>query len=392
MRIIYYTGKGGTGKSVISAITAIKCANLGHETLLISSDPAHSLRDAFQKYIGNEPTKVIESLWAIHMDPVKEAAEHYGAILDYIAAILKAKGIDEVIAYEIASLPGMTGVATILKIDSFVKQDKYDIIIIDTVPSGEALKYLHVPSIVGKISRRLMRIVSPLLDVGKIVEPVVGIPTPPRELVDKEVEILERMERIRNYLLNHDVTSIRLIANPDSFSIGNIKRTFVQAAIYGLNTDLIILNKVLPDYVIDKYFDEWKKEQKTLINEVKRSFGKIPVKQLRLFDYELRGIDKLEKAAEELFGDEDPAKIYHKGRNIEVIRNNGQLEIVYPAPQVKRGQVEIERIGDELIMHLQTEIGKINLIMPLPTITYKMQLIKAKLKDGAIHVYFQEEK
>jgi len=390
-RILYYTGKGGTGKSVIASLTAVKTADLGYKTLLISSDPSHSLRDTLQYPVDRDIKKIIPNLYAVNVDPLKEASENYGVILDYIAAVLKSRGLDELLAYEIAALPGMTGMATIVKLNSIIERDEYDVIVIDTVPSGEALKFLYVPSIVSRISRRMMKIASPFLEIGKIIEPIVGVPTPPKEGVEKGIELIDIMERIRKYLLDHDITSIRLVANPDSFSIGNIRRTYVQSTLYGLNTDLIIINKILPKRIKDDYFKEWMTEQDKLINEAKKTFYPIPMKLLRLYEYELKGIDRLREASEELFRDEDPTKVFFKGRTIEIYKSDGKIEIIYPAPYISKTDLEIERIGDELIIHLNTDIGKTDLLIPLPMITYKMKIEKAKLLKDGLHIYFTEE-
>ncbi len=387
-RILYYTGKGGTGKSVIASLTAVKTADLGYKTLLISSDPAHSLRDTLQYFVDREIREIIPNLYAVNVDPLKEASEHYGIILDYIASVLRARGLDELIAYELAALPGMTGVATIIKLDKIVEEGDYDVVIIDTVPSGEALRFLYVPSIVSRISRRMMKVVSPLLDVGKVIEPIVGVPAPPKKGVEKGIELLDTMERIREYLLNHDVTSMRLVANPDSFSIGNIRRTYMQSSLYGLNTDLIVINKIYPKRVKDEYFSEWMETQGVLVEEARKSFYPIPIKLLRLFSYELKGIDKLRKAADELFGDEDPTQIYFKGKTIEIIKKDGEVEMIYPAPYISKSDIEIERIGDELIVHLKTDMGTTDLLIPLPMMTYKMSLKKAKLLNDGLHVFF----
>jgi len=391
IRILYYTGKGGTGKSVIASLTAVKTADLGYDTLLISSDPAHSLRDALDCIVDREVSRIIPHLYAVNIDPVKEATEHYGVILDYMASVLKARGLDELLAYEIAALPGMTGLAMTVKLYKILEEGGYDVIVIDTVPSGEALRFLYAPSIISKISRRMMKVAYPLLDVGKFIEPIVGIPTPPKKGVEKGIELIDIMERVREYLLNHDLTSIRLIANPDTFSIGNIRRTYMQSSLYGLNTDLIIINKVLPEIIRDDYLRSWVDNQGKYIDEVRRSFHPIPVKILRLFESELKGIEMLRKAGSELYGDEDPAKVFFKGETIKILRSDGGLEIVYPAPYISKGDIDIERIGDELIIHLNTDSSVVDLLLPLPIATYKMSLKRAKLLSDGLHVYFMED-
>lgn len=391
MRILYFTGKGGTGKSVVSSLTSLRLSDYGHKTILISSDPAHSLRDVFGMPIGRSPTEIADNLCAMNMDPIMEASRHYSVILDYIASVFRARGLDEILAYEIASLPGMTGIATMLKLDSLVTSEEYDVIVIDTVPSGEALRYLYIPSIMGKISRRFMKLIYPLADIGKIFEPVVGLPAPSKEMIKKEIELLEMIDRVKDYLTNSDITSIRLVANPDSFSIANTRRTFIQASIYGLNTDLIIINKVLPKDVKDPYFMEWFIDQDSYINEAINSFRPVPIKLLRLFKSELKGVDKLREAADELYGDEDPFRIYHKGETIRIDREGDYLVIRYPTPLLSKKDLDLERIGDELMVRLYTDAGSTDLVVPLPTITIKMTLERAKLMSGYLHIYFKGE-
>lgn len=389
MRIIYFTGKGGTGKSVTSALTALRLSDLGYRTLLMSSDPAHSLRDVLEISVDREPTKIIDNLYALNVDPIREAAKHYSMILDYIASVFKARGLDEILAYELAALPGMTGVAGMLMLDKLAKENEYDSIVIDTVPSGEALKFLYIPSLLGKISRRFIKLATPLAEAGKIVEPFVGIPTPSKDVIKKEVELVEMIDRVRDILTDQDITSIRLVANPDSFSIGNARRTYIQSSIYGLNTDLLIINKVLPEVVKDSYFSQWKMDQRRYIEEAINSFRPIPVKFLMLFRKELKGLEMLREAADQLYDDKDPTKIYYRGRGVEIRHLNDEVQIKYPTPLISKKDLELERIGDELIVKMYTDIGPQDLIVPLPTITFKMKIIHALLKNGYLTIYFR---
>lgn len=392
MRIIYFTGKGGTGKSVISCITAIKLADLGHDTLLMSTDPAHSLKDVLGITVKREAAKVFDKFYAVNIDPVKEASQHYATILDYMASVLKARGLDEVLAYEIASMPGMTGTAAMLKLYNIAEESSYDSIVIDTVPSGEALKFLYLPSIIGKMSRRFMKIAYPLVELSKIAEPIIGIPSASRSLVKKEIEILDKLDGVKELLLNTDITSLRFVANPDAFSISNVRRSYIQASLYGVNTDLIVLNKVLPKNIKDAYFENWLFEQKKYIDDALNSFNPIPIKFLDLFPYELKGINKLRMAGDKLYDDEDPINIYYKGETVKINKFNGTLEIIYPAPFIAKKDIEIERMGDELILHIYTDAGYTDLVIPLPTLTIKLSLKSAKFKDGSLYLYFSGER
>ncbi len=390
-RILFFTGKGGTGKSVISAATSLLLSELGYDTLIISSDPAHSLSDAFQTTVNRDITRIRDNLYALNVDPVKEAAEHYGVLMDYIASIFRSRGVDELIAYELAAMPGMTGIATILKLDEVIHGQGFECIVVDMVPSGEALRFLYIPALMGKISRRILKLASPIASMSKLLEPVVGLPAPDRESIDKGIELVERIDRIKGLLLDHNVTSVRLVTNPDSFSINNTRRTYIQTLLYGLNPDLIIVNKVLPDSLENTYLSGWLSTQERLLNDMESIFHPVPIRRLRLFDRELKGIDMLMEAAREIYGEDDPSKVFYRGGGIEVRHGDGELEIVYPIRHVDRDEIEIERIGDELLVTLYTDMGPTTLVIPLPAITYKMRLAKARLINNRLHLIFIEE-
>ena len=392
LRTIFYTGKGGTGKTVISCMTALKSAELGYETLLMSSDPAHTLRDALNTHIGSEETKVTKNLWAVHVNPMEEVAKHHSELMEYFASVLSSRGLDETLAYEIANLPGITGIAALLKLEGYKENEKYDVIVMDSVPSGEALKLLFVPDILGRISKKLINALAPLTSLTAVAKPVIGMPTPTGKLVKKEIKVLEQMENLKQMLTNFDLTSVRLIANPDFFSLSNAKRTYMLVSLYGINVDLAVINKVFPELEKDSYFHGWVNSQKKYIEELYLNLSPLPIKILKLYESELMDIPKLRKAADELFNDEDPTQVYHKGKPMTINRHNDGVEVVLSIPYVSREDIEIERTGDEMLVYLKTDIGRVGLIIPLPTITYLMSLKKAKLINGKLHLYFVKEK
>ncbi|MEM1545157.1 MAG: TRC40/GET3/ArsA family transport-energizing ATPase [Candidatus Methanomethylicia archaeon] len=390
-RLIIYTGKGGVGKSVISSATGLRLAELGYSVLVMSSDPAHSLRDAFNKSIGTEPTKILGKLYALQIDPVCEVRKHFSDIQNYFTKVLLKRGIDEAVAYEAAFIPGATAIATLLEAEKLISEGSYDAIIVDTVPSGEALRLLNFPQVIGRLSRKLMKTASSIVSVARVAEPLLGLPVPDKNVVESELKLIESLERVSNILRRYDITSLRLIANPDSFSIENLKRSLLQACIYGMNTDLTIINKIFPEEINDEYFNEWKKTQNEMIDEVERAVYPIPVKKLKLYNKELRGLDMLRKCAEDLFKDEDPAKIYFKGKPIEILEHTNGLTIQVSVPFTSKDKIEVERIGDELTVKINAETGELINIIPLPAATYYMKLSKAKLEENRLIIDFIRE-
>lgn len=390
-RVILYTGKGGTGKSVISCMTALRAAELGHRTLLVSSDPAHTFADALETAIGSEPTLVAENLWAQQIDPVKETIKNYGVVRDFMAEVFQSQGLDETLAYELASLPVMTALFALLKIEEVYETNEYDVLVLDTVPSGESLKFIFFPKAFGNISKKLLKMAGTFSWAASAISPLMGMPAPSKEVIETETRFILRLETLSRILSDDSVTSLRLVANPDSFSINNMRRTFITSNLYGINVDLAIVNKILPEEVSDPYFADWIKNQGEMLKYAETNFYPLPIKLLKLFTSELKGMDMLKDGLVELFGDEDPSQVYFKGEPIETIHDGKTLILKVKAPFVDRDACEVERIGDEAIIKICSDVGETVNVIPLPAITYQMKLTKAKILDKELVIYFTEE-
>jgi arsenite-transporting ATPase len=394
MRVIFYTGKGGAGKSVISCATGLKLAEQGYETLVISSDPAHTISDAVERDIRHTPTKIKEKLWAVQVDPIREARESYGVIQEYIVSLFKSKGVDEVLAYEIAALPNMTEFVSMLKLVQFVESNNYDVIVLDTVPSGDALKNIYLPTLLGSTATKVIKLVAPFVNVAKVMEPIVGVPSPGKEVIKQDLKLLEIFRKLKYIIVDRKVTSLRLIANPEAFSIQNLKRTYLLANLYDINVDLAIINKVIPEGVNDVYFREWKHAQERYLLESETAFHPLPIKRLRLFQSEVRGLKLLSTVAAELFNDEDPAQVYFEGKAIKVKESERGLEVIVPLPSAGRYKdvCEVERVGDDLSVVISTDIGEARNFIPLPAIAHLMRLDKAKIVNSDLSIYFIDER
>jgi arsenite-transporting ATPase len=394
MRVIFYTGKGGAGKSVISSATALKLSKLGYETLVISSDPAHTLSDAFETDVHHTPTEIMDKLWGIQIDPIREAREAYGVIQEYIVSLFKSKGVDEILAYEVAALPNMTEFVSLLKLVSFVESNNYDVIVLDTVPSGDALKNIYLPTLLGSTATKVIKMIAPLVGVAKMVEPIVGLPSPGKEVIKQDISLLEILRKLKDIIADRKVTSLRLIANPEAFSIQNLKRTYLLANLYDINVDLAVMNKVIPEGVQDAYFKEWKEAQERYLKESEAAFHPLPIKKLKLFQSEVKGLKLLAEVGDELFNGEDPAQIYFEGNPIQVKEREGGLEVIVPLPSAGKFKevCEVERVGEDLSVVIATDIGEARNFIPLPAIAHLMRLDRAKLLNGNLHIYFIDER
>jgi arsenite/tail-anchored protein-transporting ATPase len=391
LRLIIYTGKGGTGKTVTSCSTAIKLAENNYKTLLISSDPAHTLSDAFMMpNIGYESKEVIPNMYALQVDPVTEMNKQYDTILSYLASIFSAKGIDETLAYEIAMLPGMTQLFSLLKIEEVVREKTFDTVVLDMPASGEALRYLYFPKLVGSIGKKFTGLFGMFSGVTRMFQPLSKISVPSKNVLQSEIDLMDRLEVLSDIIRNQNITSIRLVANPDAFSIENAKRAFMSASLYGINVDLAIINKIIPPGSPDDYYANWAAVQKTKVEDAKANFYPLPIKEIKLHANELRGVEMLRKNGELIFEYQDPAKVFYHGKAFAFITEDSKLRMTVKVPFTEKDDFDIERHGDQLTIKVKNPVGYLVNIIPLPTATIGMKLAKAKLQGDELNVLFEK--
>jgi arsenite/tail-anchored protein-transporting ATPase len=391
LRLIIYTGKGGTGKTVTSCSTAIKLAEHDHKTLVISSDPAHTLGDAFMMpHIGYEVQEILPNLQVLQIDPVTEMSRQYDALLSYMASIFSGKGIDETLAYEIAMLPGMTQLFSLLKIEELVKLKSFHSIVVDMPASGEALRYLYFPKLVGSIGRKLTGLAGMFSGIARMFQPISKIPVPSKGVLQSEVDLLDRLEYLSEIIRNRDMTSIRLVANPDTFSIENAKRALMTASLFGINVDLAIINKIMPHQTSDQYYANWAEYQKTKVEEARANFYPLPIKEVFLHSTELRGIEMLRKNGDLIFGSEDPAITYYRGKAFDFTTEQNSLRMTVKVPFTEKDDFDLERYGDQLTIKVKNPVGYIVNIVPLPSAALGMKLAKAKLSGDELNIFFEK--
>jgi arsenite/tail-anchored protein-transporting ATPase len=389
VRLIIYTGKGGTGKTVTSCSTAIKLAEYGHKTLVISSDPAHTLSDAFMMPdISYQVQEILPKLNVLQIDPVTEMRNQFDTTLSYMASIFSAKGIDETLAYEIAMLPGMTQLFSLLKVEELVKQKRFDVIVIDMPASGEALRYLYFPKLVGSIGRKMAGLLGMFSGVTRIFQVLSKNPMPTKDNIQVEADLLNRIQDLSEIIQNNDMTSIRLVVNPDTFSIENAKRALMSASLFGINVDLTIINKIMPYQTSDRYYANWAVFQRGKVEEARANFYPLPLKEIHLQNTELRGLEMLRKNGELLFGNEDPSQIYYRGKAISFATEENSLRMTVKVPFTEKDDFDLERHGDQLTIKVKNPVGYIANIIPLPSAALTMKLVKAKLNGDELNVIF----
>ena len=384
-RVILYTGKGGVGKTSVAAATGLRCADLGQRTIVVSTDPAHSLSDSLDLEVGPEPISLAPSFWAQEIDVLHQMDKYWGNVQKYLSSVLAWRGMDEIVAEETAIIPGMDELASLLQIIHLVDSGAYDTIIVDCAPTAETLRFLSFPEAakwyldkIFPMQRTAMRVVRPLL------RSLTDIPLPDDQLFDIVKSLIGDLTRMHDLLANPEVATVRLVLNPDKMVIKEAQRTFTYVTLYGFTTDAVICNRIIPDEVSDPYFAAWKQAQAENMELVRQAFAPLPLFTVPMFSQEVVGLEMLRRLAEVAFGGTDPAQVLHHEQVYRLSRENGVYRLRLALPLAERGAMELTRKRDELIVRVGSH--KRNLV--LPSSLARLQVESAKYEEGSLVVTF----
>jgi len=398
MRVIVHTGKGGVGKTSISAATALRCSELGLKTIVISTDTAHSLGDALEVEIGPEPTKIAENLWAQEVDTRYSMDKYWGKVQTYLAAIFTRQGADEIVAEEVTILPGLEEGANLLWINEYFQRGEYDVLIVDAAPTAETVRLLSLPDVTRWWLERFLKVIRGFKFVGDAVSGVRNVfrrnddkaddnDETPWEQVEK---LFDMLENVRNLLTNPEVASMRLVVNPEKMVIKETQRTYTYLNLYGYATDAVLVNRVLPDEITDPFFDKWKERQKKNVQFVAEGFGGLPVLTAPLFGEEMGGLDGLRRLADALYGDSNPAEQMSDGRThrIEKVEDaiDGTRYMMHvPLGFAEKTDIDMYRSRDEITLR----VGPYRRNIVLPAMLHDLE-IDVKFEPPTLHVRFYD--
>src|SRR6185503_3549771 len=314
-RIILYSGKGGVGKTSLSAATAIRAAQLGQRTLVVSTDSAHSLRDALDRELGGEPTEIAPRLHAVEVDVNHELESHWGTIHEFLTRFMTFRGVDETVAEEIAILPGMEELFSLVRVASWAEEGRFDTIVIDCAPTGDTIRMLAVPEVLSFYFSRIFPIQRTVLrTVRPVAERLTDMPIPNDDVFAAVQRVYKQMEGIGPLLQDPARSSIRIVLNPERMVINESQRLYTYLSLFGFPVDAIVANRVLPEAARSPYFDKWFKLQAGYLAEARQAFDPLPFFVAPLFDREMVGTAMLEEFAHKVFGETNPAALLHKDR------------------------------------------------------------------------------
>ena len=386
-RTILYTGKGGVGKTSVAACTARRTARDGLRTLVISTDPAHSLSDSLEAELGAEPVEVGERLWGQEVKAQDEMERHWSGVQDWLGELFVERGVDRISAEELSVPPGMDELFSLLRLQAHHASGNWDVIVVDCAPTGETLRLLSFPDIarwwIEKVFPKERQI---LAAAGPIARSLLGIPLP-TEAVFADIQRLSQSLIAMNQILrDRERSTIRLVMNPDKMVIGEAMRTFTYLNLYGYLTDAVIVNRVFPEEV-GSYFARWRTLQEEHLELVTSAFAPVPVLRAPYFEQEVAGAEMLDRLGCELFEKHDPEAVLHAAITQELTVSETGARLRLSLPFARKGDVTLKKVGLELVVRVDGQ--KRTIILPPALAAFRPS--EATFEAGALEVTFDGE-
>jgi arsenite/tail-anchored protein-transporting ATPase len=384
-RTILYTGKGGVGKTSVAAATARRCAAAGLRTVVLSTDPAHSLADSLETELGPDPTPAGDRLWGQEVQAEREMEANWGAVQRWLGAMLNDRGVMDIAAEELSVPPGMDELFSLLQLKRHHRSGEFDVVIVDCAPTGETLRLLGFPDIAHWWLEKVFPWERRLISAAKPIARMIDVEVPGADVLAEVQALVRQMIDMNEILRDRKRASIRLVLNPDRMVIKEAQRTFTYLNLYGYLTDAVVVNRVFPGELAEGYFGDWHDRQRDRLDEVRRGFAPVPMLTARYFDEEVIGHRMLDRLAGELFGEEaDPAAVMHTELAHEIESHNGTATLRIRLPFGDRGDVGLKKVGPELIV----SVGPRKRTIILPAALARRSPTGAKLADGALEVSF----
>ena len=353
-RVLLFTGKGGVGKTTCAAATALRAAEQGKRTLVLSSDPAHSLADALDQRLGPEPREVAPNLFAQEVDLYYSMKKHWGNIRELMLTVFKWQGVGEVAAEELAALPGMNEGSVLLWLDEFVSSRQWDLIVVDSAPTGETLTMLSLPQVaewwVGKafpFQKTAIRM------GGFALRTATGIP------LDKGYDELQtmfaRLQSVQRVLADPKVSSVRLVANPEKMVIEEARRAYTYLQLYGYPVDGVVVNRIMPEEAGTGVLAKYVEAQRRYLTEIDESFSPLPILKVPHLGEEVFGLELLRRIGDGLYDGRDPAAVLFSEQTYEVKKDGEQYVLRVRLPFVEARDFTAQQFGDQLVVQVANQ-------------------------------------
>jgi arsenite-transporting ATPase len=385
-RTILYTGKGGVGKTSVAAATARRCAAAGMRTVVLSTDPAHSLSDSLEAELGGDPTPVADNLWGQEVQAQQEMERNWEAVQEWLGELLAERGVDRISAEELTVPPGMDELFSLLQIKRHHESEEYDAIIVDCAPTGETLRLLSFPDVASwwleKVFPWEKRVVSAARPFARTF---LDVSLPSEAVFDDIQRLVTNLVAMNGILRDRASTTLRLVMNPDRMVIREAMRTFTYLNLYGYLTDAVIVNRLFPPEVDEGYFAAWRGLQQEQMELVTSAFSPVPILSAPYFEQEVMGPEMLDRLSDEIFGEREAGAVLHEELSQELVTDNGVAKLRLPLPFAEKSDIDLKKIGLEVIVRVGGQ--KRTIMLPPALAAYRPRT--ARFEEGALEVLFE---
>ena len=378
-RTILYTGKGGVGKTSVAAATARRFAAAGLRTVVLSTDPAHSLSDSLEAELGGDPTQVADNLFGQEVQAQEEMERHWDSVQDWLGSLLEERGVDRIAAEELTVPPGMDELFSLLWIKRHHEEGEFDCVVVDCAPTGETLRLLSFPDVV---TWWLERILPSQRKLAPWARSLFDMPLPADGVFDDLERLARNLVAMNGILRDHARTTVRLVMNPDRMVVKEAMRTFTYLNLYGYLTDAVVVNRLLP---AEGYFAEWSAVQGEQLALVRSAFEPVPVLTAPYLEREVVGGEMLDRLAGEVFGSLDPAAVLHSELSSQLSTDNGRATLRVKVPFAEKGDLSLKKIGLEVVVRVGPQ--KRTIMLPPALAAYSTS--GARFEDGALEILFE---
>jgi arsenite-transporting ATPase len=385
-RTILYPGKGGVGKTSVAAATARRCAAAGMRTVVLSTDPAHSLSDSLEAELSGDPTPVAKNLWGQEVQAQQEMERNWEAVQEWLGELLAERGVDRISAEELTVPPGMDELFSLLQIKRHHESEDYDAIVVDCAPTGETLRLLSFPDVASwwleKVFPWEKRVVAAARPFARTF---LDVSLPSEAVFDDIQRLVRNLVAMNGILRDRSATTLRLVMNPDRMVIREAMRTFTYLNLYGYLTDAVIVNRLFPPDVDEGYFAAWRGVQQEHMELVSSAFSPVPILSAPFFEQEVMGPEMLDRLGDEIFGELEAGAILHEDLAQELVTDNGLAKLRLPLPFAEKSDIDLKKIGLEVIVRVGGQ--KRTIMLPPALAAYRPRT--ARFEEGALEVLFE---
>lgn len=385
MRILIYTGKGGVGKTSIAAATGVKLAEKGIKTLVVSTDLAHSLSDSLGVDLNYQPTTILKNLDGMELNPQHQLENHWAQIYQYLVDLLKMMGIKDIFAEELTMFPGVEELFSLLEIHEQFKKKGYDVLIMDFPPTASAIRLLSFFDIIGWYMEKFFKIKKKSIKfLRTFSNSFMELPLPEEDVFTAVEEIYQKMEEVKGILTNPEITSVRLVLNPEEMVINESQRAYTYLSLYGFRVDCIIVNKLFLPEANSDFYNRILARQRSNLTRIEKIFSSQRVFTLPLICEELKGLDNLKPVSRLLYQQEDPLDSFFGGIPLAVEKEGDGYHYRVYLPFLQRDKFRLHQKGGILIV----TIGDYKQKLHLPQLLSNKSIKKAQYRDSYLHLSF----